>query len=45
MPSIAAEPERAKRLAIAGETFIKIHPSPTAMGKLMRDRLATLGLC
>jgi hypothetical protein len=35
---------RAKRLAIAGQTFIKTHPSPAAVGKLMRDRLATLGL-
>jgi glycosyltransferase involved in cell wall biosynthesis len=44
MASILDEPETAKRLAHSGQTFIKTHYSPAAVGKLMRDRLVALGL-
>jgi hypothetical protein len=44
MASIVDEPEIAKRLALAGQAFIKTHHSPAAVGRAMRDRLVALGL-
>ena len=44
MVAIVDQPEIAKRLAFAGQTFIKTHHSPAAVGRLMRDRLVALGL-
>ncbi|MGB6908863.1 MAG: glycosyltransferase family 4 protein [Methyloceanibacter sp.] len=43
MASIEAEPEAAKRLARAGQAFIKTHHSLAAVGSLMRERLTALG--
>jgi glycosyltransferase involved in cell wall biosynthesis len=44
MAAIVERPEEASRLASAGQDFIKTHHSARAVGKLMRDRLAALGL-
>lgn len=44
MASIVDEAETAKRLANAGQTFIKTPHSPAAVGRLMRDCLVALGL-
>jgi hypothetical protein len=44
MASIVDQPDQARRLAAAGQSFIRTHHSLAAVGRLMRDRLAALGL-
>jgi glycosyltransferase involved in cell wall biosynthesis len=44
MAAIVDDPVGAKRIAAAGQAFIKTHHSLAAVGKLMRDRLAALGI-
>ncbi|MGZ5916839.1 MAG: glycosyltransferase family 4 protein [Methyloceanibacter sp.] len=44
MRAIVEDPAEARRLARAGQAFIKTHYSAAAAGKLMRDRLEALGL-
>jgi len=44
MAAIVSDPDAARRVAAAGQAFIKTHHSLAAVGKLMRDRLATLGV-
>jgi glycosyltransferase involved in cell wall biosynthesis len=44
MAAIVADPAAARRIAAAGQAFIKTHHSLAAVGKLMRDRLAALGV-
>jgi hypothetical protein len=44
MRAIVEDPAEARRLARAGQAFIKTHHSAAAAGKLMRDRLEALGL-
>jgi glycosyltransferase involved in cell wall biosynthesis len=44
MAAIVDDPATAQRIAAAGQAFIKSHHSLAAVGKLMRDRLAALGL-
>jgi glycosyltransferase involved in cell wall biosynthesis len=43
MAFVVEDPKEARRIALAGQAFIKAHHSPAAVGRLMRDRLATLG--
>jgi glycosyltransferase involved in cell wall biosynthesis len=44
MAAIVSDPDAARRIAAAGQAFIKTHHSLAAIGKLMRDRLAALGV-
>jgi hypothetical protein len=44
MRAIVEDPAEARRLARAGQAFIKTHHSAAAVGKLMRDRLEARGL-
>jgi len=44
MSSIVDDPAGAERRALAGQAFIRIHHSLAAVGKSMRERLASLGL-
>ena len=44
MRAIVEDPAEGRRLACAGQAFIKTHHSAAAVGKLMRDRLQALGL-
>jgi len=44
MAAIVADPAGAEARALVGQAFIKTHHSLAAVGGLMRDRLATLGL-
>jgi hypothetical protein len=43
MAFVVEDPKEARRIALAGQAFIKAHHSPAAVGRIMRDRLATLG--
>ena len=43
MAFIVANPEKAKRIALAGQALIKRHHSPAVVGGMMRDRLLSLG--
>ena len=44
MASIVENPVETRRVALAGQTFIKTHHSLAAVGREMRDRLTALGL-
>jgi hypothetical protein len=44
MAAIVSDPEAARRVAAAGQAFIKTHHSLAPVGKLMRDRLGALGV-
>ncbi len=44
MASIVYDPASAEARAFTGQAYIKTHHSLAAVGKVMRDRLATLGL-
>ena len=44
MSSIVDDPAGAERRALAGQAFIRIHHSLAAVGKSMRQRLASLGM-
>jgi glycosyltransferase involved in cell wall biosynthesis len=44
MRAIVERPDEARRLAEAGERLIRTNYRPAAVGKLMRDRLESLGL-
>jgi hypothetical protein len=44
MASIVDDPAAAETRAARGQAFIKTHHSLAAVGKQMRDRLASLGL-
>ena len=43
MAFIVENPEETRRVALAGQAFIKANHSPAAVGRIMRERLATLG--
>ena len=43
MAYVVEKPDEAKRIALAGQAFIKTHHSPAVVGAVMRDRLSLLG--
>jgi hypothetical protein len=43
MVFVVQNPEETRRVALAGQAFIKANHSPAAVGRIMRERLTALG--